>query len=72
MLHANKHHMALQSAVGRAKAAIFQIDEVLPWYQKDDLINKIHCEGRVWTKEIISESQQCQKFKFGVGGERSG
>lgn len=57
MLHANKHHMAFQSVVGRAKAAVFQIDEIVLWYQIGDLINKICCKGRVWTKEIMSESQ---------------
>lgn len=64
MLHANKHHMAFQSVVGRAKPAIFKSI----FWDCDDLINKIQCKGTGWTKEKNSESQQCQKLKFGSDG----
>lgn len=48
----------------------FFTKSVLLWYQNDDLINKSHCKGRVWTKEKVSESQQCQNLKFGWDGGR--
>jgi len=54
------------------KLQFFRQIKVLLWYQKGDLIDKIHHKGRAWTKEKISESQQCQKLKLGCDwGSRS-
>lgn len=64
MLHANKHHMAFQSVVARAKPAILKI---IFWCWHD-LINNIQCKGTVWTKEKNSEFQQCQMLKLGLDG----